>query len=436
MSAPPPAPTTKPKPKVKRYWPGKIPEGARLHESDSSASEAEEAKDPAEAEWARGSESESDEEPLAEAALPITATPSRYPEVATPFTGKLHIPTDTGGWAEKLRPLPGEGGSPTGSWSYGEEDDDEEVMGITTITAGATNKTAPDVTTSGSESESNSDDDGVAPALLHKPVFKSKAERIRADPVEADPNYNSSFVAESEREERQKVARQLVEDRIKAEHLEVAAAATTATEAEQLAEADDTDGLDPAGELAEWREREEARLQRTIEEREARDKELREVERRRNLTDAEREREDEGYHREQRKLKEERRRTGQNVRSQGAFYTEEHGELLRQVAAATSEARNDGTITSAREDLPEFMRVKNYGRASQSKWKSLAHADTTRQDSLWHEAASSSNRHQEHSHDRQSHSHRRRDDEDDGHYRSHSRREDFDKPSYRPRRDR
>jgi microfibrillar-associated protein 1 len=62
----------------------------------------------------------------------------------------------------------------------------------------------------------------------------------------------------------------------------------------------------------------------------------------------------------------------------GAFYQEEHKDLLeRDYAQVTGADRSDKDV------LPEFMQVRNFGKKGRGKWKHLTAEDTTAFDYGW-----------------------------------------------------
>jgi microfibrillar-associated protein 1 len=141
---------------------------------------------------------------------------------------------------------------------------------------------------------------------------------------------------------------------------------------------DDTDGLDPEAEYAAWKLRELKRIRRerlAIEEAEAN---LAEIERRRNLTAAEREAEDREF---LEKQKEERGDRGdmqymQKYFHKGAFYQEDLKDLgidKRNVMGATFQ---DST---SREILPEYMQIRDMtklGKKGRTRYKDMKSEDT------------------------------------------------------------
>ena len=143
---------------------------------------------------------------------------------------------------------------------------------------------------------------------------------------------------------------------------------------------DDTDGLDPEAEYAAWKLRELKRLKRDREAIEQREKEIEEVERRRNLTQAEREAEDREYLEKQKEEKEDGRgKAGflQRYHHKGAFFQDdETAEILRKrdlmSAKFVDEVQN-------REALPQYMQVRDMtklGKKGRTRYTDLKGEDT------------------------------------------------------------
>ena len=143
---------------------------------------------------------------------------------------------------------------------------------------------------------------------------------------------------------------------------------------------DDTDGLDPEAEYAAWKLRELKRLKRDREAIEQREKEIEEIERRRNLTQAEREAEDREYLEQQKEEREEGRgKAGflQRYHHKGAFFQDnETAEVLRKRdlmgAKFVDQVQN-------REALPQYMQVRDMtklGKKGRTRYTDLRGEDT------------------------------------------------------------
>lgn len=145
---------------------------------------------------------------------------------------------------------------------------------------------------------------------------------------------------------------------------------------------DDTDGVDPEAEYAAWKVRELKRLKRDREALVEREKEIEELERRRNLTAEEREKEDKAYLDKQREERDANRSdTGFLARyhHKGAFFQgDEEAEILkrRDVMGARFEDQ-----VSDKSTLPEYMRLRDMtklGRKGRTRYTDLKGQDTGR----------------------------------------------------------
>ncbi|KAJ3301219.1 hypothetical protein HDU93_006902, partial [Gonapodya sp. JEL0774] len=138
---------------------------------------------------------------------------------------------------------------------------------------------------------------------------------------------------------------------------------------------DDTDGIDAAAEYAEWKLRHLKRLLRDKEERDNYAKEQEELERRRNMTEAERETEDMAKIAAQKEAEKNRTkyRFLQKYYHKGAFYQHTEDEVYqRDYDEAVGEDRVDKVA------LPEVMQVRNFGMKGRTKWTHLGAEDTSK----------------------------------------------------------
>ncbi|CAO2651775.1 Nn.00g000580.m01.CDS01 [Neocucurbitaria sp. VM-36] len=226
-----------------------------------------------------------------------------------------------------------------------------------------------------SEEESSSEEE--APRKLLRPVFLKKKERNQG----AAPVKSAEEVAAEEETRRQEQARALVQEQIEQRIAEKAAGQKDwddDVEEADINAIDDTDGLDPDAEYAAWKLRELKRIKRerlAIEEAEA---ERAELERRRNLSAADREAEDRAFIEQQ---QEERGDRGQMQYMQkyfhkGAFFTDELKELgvdRRNLMNARFEDQTN------REVLPEFMQIRDMtklGKKGRTRYKDMRSEDT------------------------------------------------------------
>jgi len=135
---------------------------------------------------------------------------------------------------------------------------------------------------------------------------------------------------------------------------------------------DDTDKPDDKEEYELWKLRELKRIKRDKEEREAKILEEEEIERRRNMTDAEIQKEKEKE--QSKKAKKTKYTYLQKYYHKGAFYQDDENEnsiTNRDYSAPTLEDKFDKSM------LPEIMQVKKFGRAGQTKWTHLSKEDTS-----------------------------------------------------------
>ncbi|OAL00198.1 hypothetical protein IQ06DRAFT_155655 [Phaeosphaeriaceae sp. SRC1lsM3a] len=228
-----------------------------------------------------------------------------------------------------------------------------------------------------SEAESSSEDE--APKKLLRPVFLKKSERNKA----AAPVKSADEMAAEDEARRQEQTRALVQEQVEQRAAERAMGKRDwddDVEDADINAIDDTDGLDPDAEYAAWKLRELRRIKRerlAIEEAEA---ERAEIERRRNLSTAEREAEDRAYIDQQ---KEERADRGdmqymQKYFHKGAFFTDELKELgvdRRNLMGARFEDQTN------REVLPEFMQIRDMtklGKKGRTRYKDMKSEDTGR----------------------------------------------------------
>lgn len=235
---------------------------------------------------------------------------------------------------------------------------------------------------SGSDSEEESSEDeessseDEAPKLL-RPVFLKKQERGKA----AAPVKTAEEVAAEEEARREEEARTMIQEQVEQRIAEKAAGKRDwddDVEDADINAIDDTDGLDLDAEFAAWKLRELKRIKRervAIEEAEA---ERAEIERRRNLSAADREAEDRAFIEQQ---KDERGDRGdmqymQKYFHKGAFFTDEMKELgidRRNLMGARFEDQTN------REVLPEFMQIRDMtklGKKGRTRYKDMKSEDT------------------------------------------------------------
>ncbi|KAF9013639.1 Microfibrillar-associated protein 1 [Haplosporangium bisporale] len=234
-------------------------------------------------------------------------------------------------------------------------------------------------TSSGSEEES-SDDDGPRRTLM-KPVFVPKSQRITIDEmsrVEIAAEL-TEHARQEEIERRKKESHQMLK-----EYVARQAAVDDVPDIDNFADVDDTDGLDEEAEFDQWKLRELKRIKRDREELEAREAEKAEIERRRELTEEERVKEDMEYLAKKKAEEESERKSGGPVEKyhhKGAFFMDTDEAILRR---STNEATPDAIRDI--KALPKVMQVRNFGRAGQTKYTTLKDQDTS-QASGWTDPA-------------------------------------------------
>lgn len=229
-----------------------------------------------------------------------------------------------------------------------------------------------------SESEEESSEDEAPRRLMIRPKFIPKNQRGNAK----NPEEEEEAAREAEEVARKKAADDLIEEQIRKDLAARAAGKKHWDDDENDdSDVDTTDGLDPEAEEAAWRVRELKRLKRArtaIEEREA---ELEEVERRRNLTEEERQAEDNEFLAKQKEEKDAKGKMGymQKYYHKGAFYQEESKAAgLDQRDLMGSRVMDD---VRNREAMPEFLQMRDMtklGRKGASKYKDMRSEDTGR----------------------------------------------------------
>jgi microfibrillar-associated protein 1 len=237
-----------------------------------------------------------------------------------------------------------------------------------------------------SDSGSSSSEEEAPRPLLVRPKFIPKSQRNKQA---AAASTESKEPPLSPNSRRLAAANALVEEQIKKD----LAARTSAkkhwesgsdrgggdSDPDAPSDVDTTDGLDPEAEEAAWRLRELKRVRRTRDAIEEKERELAEVERRRNLTHEERAAEDEAHLARQREEKDGRGKMAymQKYFHSGAFYRDDGaaaGLLQRDIMGAR--IADDIRDRSA---LPEYLQrrdVTKLGRKGASKYKDMRSEDT------------------------------------------------------------
>jgi microfibrillar-associated protein 1 len=219
-----------------------------------------------------------------------------------------------------------------------------------------------------SEEEESSEDE--KPRLMIRPRFIPKSQR------------GNQVKTEEERKEEETKAKKaqldaLIEETVK-QDLATREARKTFGTGDNEEDVDDRDGLDPDAELAAFKLRKLKRYKRDREAMLAKEREIEELERRRNMTEEERLAEDEKKIQKQKEEKESRGKMGymQKYHHRGAFYTDataEAGLANRDVMGAKFEDEVD------RSQLPEYMQRRDMtrlGKKGATKYKDLRSEDT------------------------------------------------------------
>ncbi|KAK5801695.1 splicing factor, Prp19-binding domain-containing protein [Linnemannia elongata] len=255
-------------------------------------------------------------------------------------------------------------------WGQGEEEDEEEEVEDSRRRGHAEDSEGSSEYTSGSEEES-SDEDAPRRKLM-KPVFVPKSQRITID--ESSRSEVAEELAEKARleeiAERKKESYQMLK-----EYVARQANVEEVPDIDNLAEVDDTDGLDEEAEFELWKLRELKRIKRDREELEAREAEKLEIERRRELTEEERVKEDMAYLAKKAKEEQAQKAAGsvEKYHHKGAFFMDSNEAILKR---STNEATPDAVKDI--KALPKIMQVRNFGRAGQTKYTTLKDQDTSR----------------------------------------------------------
>ncbi|PNY25329.1 Microfibrillar-associated protein 1 [Tolypocladium capitatum] len=258
--------------------------------------------------------------------------------------------------AQRAEKLAAEQGFVTEEEEESEEDDDEE----------------------GESEEEESSEEEAPRRLMIRPKFVPKSQRGSAK----NPEQEAEAARQAGEEARKKAADELVEEQIRKDLAARAAGKKHWDDDEnEDSDVDTTDGLDPAAEEAAWRVRELKRLKRARTAVEEREKELAEVERRRNLTAEERAAEDDAHLARQREDRDAKGKMSymQKYYHKGAFFqaeAEAAGLLQRDIMGARiqDDVRN-------REALPEYLQRRDMtklGRKGATKYKDMRSEDTGR----------------------------------------------------------
>jgi microfibrillar-associated protein 1 len=244
-----------------------------------------------------------------------------------------------------------------------------------------------------SEDEEDSSSEEEPQRKFQRPTFIKKSDRGKVTSSAANTSHTATDgvtstsapvdAIQAEELRRKEMADLMIKDKLERDAAARAAGRKGWDDDDEVAAedmVDDTDGLDPEAEYASWKLRELKRLKRDREAIEQREKEIEEIERRRNLSKAEREAEDREYLEQQKEDREEARgKAGflQRYHHKGAFFQDdETAEILRKRdlmgAKFVDEVRN-------REALPQYMQVRDMtklGKKGRTRYTDLKGEDT------------------------------------------------------------
>ena len=354
--------------KPARYWPGKAPKGYQEDSTDE--------------------ESQEDEQVVKTATVPQQSLPVIHSKPADRRLNRLNRVKE-----EKSSEDEEDGGKGLDHFGINDEEVDdeevddeeeerarirmkalqrqkeEEVEGIKESSA------EEDEDSDSDDSDSNEEQDLYPMRTMLKPVFipKTQRETVHEREKKAIQQQEAEALRLKQLDERKKESQSLVDDVMQKELNE-----KLVTEQEVM-DVDDTDGINEEEEYEAWRVRELKRIKRDRENREKREAEMRDVERRRNMADAEIEAENASDGRKD-KIKK-KRQFMQKYYHKGAFFNDdervEEAISKQDIDAPTLEDKFDKSV------LPAVMQVRNFGRSGQSKYTHLKDQDTTQVDSGW-----------------------------------------------------
>jgi len=243
---------------------------------------------------------------------------------------------------------------------------------------------------SSSEYTSDSDeDDFISENTLIMPKFVPKDKRHTLVERDEEIEKQEQLKELQVQRDQEKRARTLnfVKDQLEIEHA-AEAAALEENDLDDIDDAVDDEEADPEREYELWKIRELKRIKRDREERLAWERERADIERRRKMTDEEVMRENKKDPTKNKKATE--MKFLQKYYHKGAFFGDEL-KVIEKTHDWTAPTGEDKSLD--RRILPNVMQVKNFGRASRSKYTHLTDQDTTFKegDSAWNQRSEFSN---------------------------------------------
>ena len=225
---------------------------------------------------------------------------------------------------------------------------------------------------------------GGGGGVMRKPVFVTNSERdtIRERELREDQEEAAKQMREVRLKERADESKQLLVEAVRKD--EMGGDDAKAIDFEDMP--DDDDDVNELEEFEMWKVRELKRVKREKAEREKAARDAKELERRRNLTDEERKREDDEFNKGRlgHGDDKEKWRFLQKYYHKGAFYQDEDEQGNNKLGPVMAQDFGAPTGKDSWQDksaLPAPMQVKNFGFKSQVKWTHLSKEDTTERSS-------------------------------------------------------